>query len=770
MFGDCSKDAARPPQRVGTAVSGQVPLDQLGAKRAELQSELDGLLGVEQHNLELDTFIESLDQAKDALNDLASDTNAVTGTIGEHKESLEQAAEALQQANGELSDFLSKAADAGGKVKDGVDGLATSATAAAEKIEGLNAKLKKIRELIAAGDGDASDMLVKFDEYFGDLVGELEPFLGRIPGLGAFIQIWTKAIRNITVSAKALEAEVASRNKIGREAGLDFDLYIKALGSNGQRKRRIAELQAAIEKLDEQIGDQTAVEAADDRRIRNAEHGLAQTAIGQCLDKAKMSREEFAQLERDLALTRRDLMVAFDVFVTCEGGLGLDGAGGAVIRSESEVARANRRMDQAARDMERLGPRFEELRKKVQPIYDCANDTLTEFGTEGIRIRMRIDARSLYGGFRVLGDPDNLRLERTAWNFGYRAPSVHAVEEAVKRHKKRRAAAAVPSSTPAPAAPKKQRKVAMAGVGAAVLIGAGALVALNSGPACASTVVDPDCPPELVVMEASPEAVPSPSPSPSPEPEPTPEVDESMVASLYGALYTLGTFTESDVEALLEAFTDDELRDILYSISSIRPGREDVRADIAGWLRAEIDVQGTLFDDLLGNTEYPCGRDDGEVIVVCVDGAPPLAPGAYAIATMELAGDVAGGPAEPLQAVYAYVVDSDGDPANDWVPQGDFDWDFFQGADTWFQLQGDLGTGTWTMSVSQVDAGQQISGAALPARAIIRGDSVTFVVPAAAVPTDAPYRLTAFVHDGSFQPQASGGDVTGTDPTEPLSR
>jgi hypothetical protein len=55
------------------------------------------------------------------------------------------------------------------------------------------------------------------------------------------------------------------------------------------------------------------------------------------------------------------------------------------------------------------------------------------------------------------------------------------------------------------------------------------------------------------------------------------------------------------------------------------------------------------------------------------------------------------------------------------------------------------------------------------ARVVIDGNVIVFFIPVDEFGVPRPdYRLTAFGHDGTYAPEASGGDVTGADPTEPL--
>jgi hypothetical protein len=52
---------------------------------------------------------------------------------------------------------------------------------------------------------------------------------------------------------------------------------------------------------------------------------------------------------------------------------------------------------------------------------------------------------------------------------------------------------------------------------------------------------------------------------------------------------------------------------------------------------------------------------------------------------------------------------------------------------------------------------------------VIDGNVIVFFIPVGEFGVPRPgYRLTAFGHDGTYAPEASGGDVIGADPTEPL--
>jgi hypothetical protein len=72
------------------------------------------------------------------------------------------------------------------------------------------------------------------------------------------------------------------------------------------------------------------------------------------------------------------------------------------------------------------------------------------------------------------------------------------------------------------------------------------------------------------------------------------------------------------------------------------------------------------------------------------------------------------------------------------------------------------------MTVKTVNASQEIVESDQAVRAVIMGEVVLFIVPASSAPVDSPFRVSSFIHDGSYSQGVSGGDVPGADPTEPL--
>ena len=217
----------------------------------------------------------------------------------------------------------------------------------------------------------------------------------------------------------------------------------------------------------------------------------------------------------------------------------------------------------------------------------------------------------------------------------------------------------------------------------------------------------------------------------------------------------------------------DTTGDCIDSKSSNTCSYKSDAVDITGYdSRSETITQDEAKALYEKGGAYECGKDDsakGGVKVVCPTGSAPMPAGKVYSYTMILKSPV------PLadathSLIYSLVVDSDGNVANNWKTQGAFDWDYFQGADRWFQLIWDHIKKVWLLTVTQVDAQQQTSLlTSSTVRAIIANNAITFKIAAIAfIASVVNYRLTAFGHDGKFSETDRGGDVSNTDPTKPL--
>ena len=235
-------------------------------------------------------------------------------------------------------------------------------------------------------------------------------------------------------------------------------------------------------------------------------------------------------------------------------------------------------------------------------------------------------------------------------------------------------------------------------------------------------------------------------------------------------------------EIVLEAYA--QKRNLYTCLDEVRPDPiadwiNSVQEQVATLTEAVFDLIGSFAtvssitqdeaDALKNNSVYECGEaDDQGRLTVCADDGETLEAGDLLTVTMTLADDVPTGDTEHSY-IYALVIDSDGDPANDWIAQLPFDWDLFQGADRWYQLIWDHTAQAWSLTVTQVQPDQTMTQVASGAWVVIDGPHLNMFVPGAEFDRDAVrYRVTAFGHDGAFSEDERGADVSGADPTEPL--
>ncbi|MEM9070882.1 MAG: hypothetical protein AAGE52_20400 [Myxococcota bacterium] len=205
---------------------------------------------------------------------------------------------------------------------------------------------------------------------------------------------------------------------------------------------------------------------------------------------------------------------------------------------------------------------------------------------------------------------------------------------------------------------------------------------------------------------------------------------------------------------------------------SLGPSQEctffDAFIDIAGAAARRETLNEDGARGLFGNTAYPCNLVEDGVRTVCAADPAEFPSGAMWTFRTELSAPVPdGNPTHSL--IYALVLESDLDPENDWVPRDPFIWDYFQGADRWYQLEWDHLAREWSVTATQVDSSQNTMEIPTAARVVISNSVITWYIPTSEVDRPTPdYRLTAFAHDGRFSESDRGGDVTGGDPTAPL--
>ncbi len=214
----------------------------------------------------------------------------------------------------------------------------------------------------------------------------------------------------------------------------------------------------------------------------------------------------------------------------------------------------------------------------------------------------------------------------------------------------------------------------------------------------------------------------------------------------------------------------DPTGDFIDSISTNAPAFTGAQVDIvasgftlATYTQMQVDAAFNGAD-----SPYACGHSDATRTVACPDGgATPMPAGQIDTFFMKLAGPVPISDAAK-RYIYSVVLDSDGDPTTDWVAQPPYDYDYFQGADRWYQAMSDRAAGTWSVTTTQVDASQATTTVPSSARAVIEGDAITWFIPASELPSPTGYRVTAYGDDGMYTPSSRGGDVSGANPTAAL--
>jgi hypothetical protein len=218
---------------------------------------------------------------------------------------------------------------------------------------------------------------------------------------------------------------------------------------------------------------------------------------------------------------------------------------------------------------------------------------------------------------------------------------------------------------------------------------------------------------------------------------------------------------------LHDAYNQDPTGRLLYSIDNILAGLEVMQANINRWFAQPFQFPQVWLDIKMNFTEFPCNEEVNGVLTVCSPTADNLEAGEFLVFGMELEGEI---PLDDpdLFYVYSVVLDTDGDPGNNYQFMPPYNWDYYQNTDTWYELTWDPYRSVWELALRDVRQGQALARHT-DARVMISENLIYFVIPAAELETARPgYRMTSFAHDGTYAPEASGGDVTGIDPTEPL--
>lgn len=215
----------------------------------------------------------------------------------------------------------------------------------------------------------------------------------------------------------------------------------------------------------------------------------------------------------------------------------------------------------------------------------------------------------------------------------------------------------------------------------------------------------------------------------------------------------------------------DRSGDHIYSIPGTTPGNPGPDVDLIDGIALRLEVEPWMAEALF--SAAPCGIEGGRVRCPEPDGSgtPPPPPPAVGDEILGVAFRTAGTPPWAVPSgdpetyyQYALVADTDGDPANDFVANDPYAWDFFQGTDRWFTLDAFVGRDP-TLIVTDANWILQASNA----RVVVDDDLYLFLIDGTVVTRDGGWRGSAFrTAGGTYEAEDSAGDVTGADPTEPL--
>jgi hypothetical protein len=244
-----------------------------------------------------------------------------------------------------------------------------------------------------------------------------------------------------------------------------------------------------------------------------------------------------------------------------------------------------------------------------------------------------------------------------------------------------------------------------------------------------------------------------------PEPESEPPYDPFQVILDYGG------FNDEQKRYILDLARMDPNADWIYSIAEMIVSEEMAETDILFHTQLLLILLAPEIEAFFGNTLFPCGEDIEGGFVVCSQNPQVIEPGPVFLTLIKLAEPV---PSADPDRFYTYsvVFDADGEPSNNFEFMPPYDWDYYQNTDRWYMLDYVASAG-WMLNV--YDFANDLLEESTGARAVVMGDVIAFFIPASEFTVDSPgYRITTFGHDGTYAPEASCGDVSGANPTEPL--
>ena len=221
---------------------------ELPARVAEIDTEIQTLELLQQGLDGLQAMRASLDEAKDVLGRMSEDLGGETlsasdiininpnPTTGEWEVEIDttkidpltldktsvpanlakeaiRAQQALEEIAKPFADHQSKLLESLEKLSSGLDRASELFASTKKAIETLE-NAWDLFDRAMAGEISADELIDAFDSYFSTVIEVLADTIGKVPGLGAFLEIYAKAIKSIVPDLKLISASRAQKNAV----------------------------------------------------------------------------------------------------------------------------------------------------------------------------------------------------------------------------------------------------------------------------------------------------------------------------------------------------------------------------------------------------------------------------------------------------------------------------------------------------------------------------------------------------------------------------
>ena len=224
--------------------------DEANAERMQLQEQLAEL---QQHQ----TPLEQLTELNSAVDELRA--------------MLQSTAEGTEGANEQLSDYLDQLGSLGGRVREALEdadvsefteGVGEGLDEVQEALEGvdgafapLDEALDLLQEALELADAPPTEQLEALAELLEGLIDKLGPLIDRIPILREFLELYTLAIRRISISVGSIQKTQRGLQSVWGELRAGTTMYLVPRNAHERREAEIRETEYRIEVVTDEMLD-----------------------------------------------------------------------------------------------------------------------------------------------------------------------------------------------------------------------------------------------------------------------------------------------------------------------------------------------------------------------------------------------------------------------------------------------------------------------------------------------------------------------------------